>query len=117
MDRRQHERVAVQFEARVTTPKSRNSFFTTVTDVSKSGLCITIPESLNPGDPIRVEMADSVISGRVAYSNPETSMFRIGIEVQKVQLGTTDLSHLLQRTLNDVMPDAVGLEPVEAHLD
>jgi hypothetical protein len=72
---------------------------------------------LTPGDPVRVEMADSVLSGHVVYSNPEASMFRTGIEVREVQLGTTDLSHLLHRTLNEVMPDAVGLERIEAHLD
>jgi hypothetical protein len=117
MDRRQYARVAVQFEARVTTPKSPNGFWTTVSDISKSGLCVTIPASLNPGDAVRIEMADSVLSGKVAYSNPDASMFRTGIDVQQVQLGGTDLSDLLQRTLHEVMPDAVGLEQVEAHLD
>ncbi len=117
MDRRLHPRVAVQFEARVTTSKSPSGFWTTVSDISKSGLCVIIPAPLTPGDPVRIEMADSVVSGRVAYSNPEASLFRTGIDVQAVQLGATDLSHLLQRTLNEVLPDAVGLERVEVPLD
>lgn len=117
MDRRLHQRLSVQFEAKVTTPKSQSGFWTTVSDISKSGLCLSIPVPLAPGDPVRVEMADSLISGHVVYSNADASLFRTGIEVEQVQLGTTDLSHLLHRTLNEVMPDTVGLERIETYLD
>ena len=117
MERRLHDRVAVQFEARVTTPKSPSGIWTTVSDISRSGLCLSIPVALSPGDALRVEMADSVLSGQVAYSNPEGAMYRTGINVQRVELGTTGLSVLLRKTLNEVLPETVGLEHIEAHLD
>ena len=117
MDRRLHQRVAVQFEARVTTSKNPDGFRTIVSDISPSGVCLALPIQFAPGEPVRVEMADSTLSGNVIYSNPESSSFRTGIEVKQVELGSTDLSHLLQRTLTEILPETAGLEPIEAQLD
>lgn len=72
---------------------------------------------LATGDAVQLEMADSVITGRVVHSSAAESGFRTGIEVIKVTLGATDLSYLLQRTLLEVLPATPGLEPAEARWD
>lgn len=117
MDRRLHERIVVQFEAKVTTVNNLESACATVSDISQSGISVGLPMQLAPGDKVRVEMADCLLSGHVVYSNSEGSSFRTGIDVDQVQLGASELSQLLQRTLSEVMPGTPGLEYQEAYLD
>jgi hypothetical protein len=117
-DRRQHQRFQVQFEAKVTRQGQRESSTGRVLDISQSGLSVDLPVQLTPGDALELEMADSVISGRVVHSTPgESSAFRTGVEVVRVTLGATDLSYLLQRTLLEVLPATPGLEVVDARWD
>jgi hypothetical protein len=112
MERRLHERYQVHFEAKVTVVKNRERFaLGQVTDLSKAGISVSLPLQLEPGDQVQVEMADSVLTGHVEYCNPESGKFRIGIEVERVRLGGTGLSSLLQRTLLEEMPGVPGLEP------
>lgn len=115
-DRRLHERVTVQFEAKVTRLKDLESVCGTVSDISRSGISVAIPIQLTAGDPIELEMADSVLSGRVVYSNLEGSLFRTGIEVVSIRLGTTGLSQLLEKTLGEAMPDTPGLEHSQTYI-
>lgn len=117
MDRRLHERVTVQFEAKVTKlSEVEQSTYGRVSDISNSGLSVVIPIQLAPGDLIRLEMADSVLNGHVIYSKTEGCLFRTGIEVEQVLLGDTGLSQLLQRTLRETMSGAPGLEPSETQI-
>ena len=67
-----------------------------VCDMSKSGLSAILPLQFAPADLVQLEMADSVLLGRVAYSIPEGPEFRTGIALERVQLGDSDLSNLLQ---------------------
>jgi hypothetical protein len=115
MDRRKSERVQVHFEARVTKLDDRQTACGRVSDLSKSGVSVTLPIQLAPGDSVQLEMADSVLAGTVAYSNPDGAEFRTGIEVVQVLLGQSDLSHILQRTLLEAMPATPGLETVETY--
>jgi hypothetical protein len=116
MDRRLHDRVTVQFEAKVTKLNNQDSVLGTVSDLSKAGINVAIPMKLTPGDLVEVEMADSILSGCVVYSNPDGTLFRTGIEVDQIRLGTTDLSHLLQRTLSEAMPGVRGLDHSETYI-
>jgi PilZ domain len=117
MERRLHQRNQVHFEAKVTSLTSRaHSSMGRVSDLSQSGISVVLPLQLVPGESVQLEMADSVITGRVIYSNPENSTFRAGIEVQKVDLGASSLADLLQRTLMLEMPGLPGLEPSETRL-
>ena len=86
-----------------------------VSDISKSGISVVLPLQLAAGDLVNLEMADSRLAGRVIYSNPENTMFRVGIEVDRIDLGDSDLANLLQRTLRDSIPGMPGLETSEAH--
>lgn len=117
MDRRLHERVTVQFEAKITRLNHlEHSAFGNVSDISSRGISAALPMQLAPGDLVQVEMADCLLSGHVVYSNPEGSLFRTGIEVDQIRLGSTDLSHLLQRTLSQAMPGTPGLEHSETYI-
>lgn len=94
------------------------SAFGTVSDISKAGLSVMIPTPMAPGDLVELEMADSVLAGHVIYSTPDTTLFRTGIEIDRIRLGSSDLSNLLQRTLNEAMPGTPGLdfEPSESYI-
>jgi hypothetical protein len=110
MERRLHPRASVQFETRLTNVLTRQSVLGRTCDISESGISVVQPLQLAAGDVVELEMADSTLAGRVAYSNPEGNEFRLGIEVQRVQLGDSNLSSLLQRTLVETMPTLPGVE-------
>ena len=84
--------------------------------MSKSGINLVLPLQFTPADLVQLEVADSVLLGRVVYSNPEGSHFHIGIEVHKVKLGDSDVSNLLQETLRETMPSTPGVEHSEIYL-
>ena len=114
MERRLHQRNQVHFEAKVTDLTTREqACLGRVSDISKSGISVILPIRLATGDSVQL---DSILAGRVVYSNPEETLFRIGIEVDRIHLGDSDLSDLLQRTLMDAMPGMPGLEPTETRL-
>ena len=117
MERRLHERVTVRFEAKVTELNNlKLSACGMVSDISEAGICVAIPLQLAPGDLVQLEMADSVLRGHVVYSRSESSLFRTGIEVERVRLGATEISQLLQRTLSEAMPGAPGLDRSETYI-
>lgn len=117
MERRLHQRNQVHFEAKVTNlTTSAKASLGRVSDLSNSGVSVVLPLSFAPGDRVRVEMADSVMAGRVIHSSPESSLFRVGIEVERVELGASSLADLLQRTLMLEMPGLPGLESSETRL-
>jgi hypothetical protein len=113
MERRLHPRARVQFETRVTNLRTKESVLGRTCDISESGISVVQPLQLAAGDVVELEMADSTLSGRVAYSNPEGTEFRLGIEVKSVHLGDSNLSSLLQRTLVETMPTLPGVEFAE----
>jgi len=113
MERRLHQRAQVQFETKVTNLLTKQSVLGRTCDISESGISVVQPLQLAAGDFVELEMADSRLAGRVAYSNPEGMEFRLGIEVQRVQLGDSGLSSLLQRTLVETMPSIPGVEYAE----
>jgi hypothetical protein len=110
MERRLHPRARVQFETKVTNIQTKESVLGRTCDISESGISVVQPLQLAAGDVVELEMADSTLAGRVAYSNPEGTEFRLGIEVQHVHLGDSNLSSLLQRTLVETMPTLPGVE-------
>lgn len=113
MERRLHPRARVQFETRVTNLRTRQSVLGRTCDISESGISVVQPLQLAAGDFVELEMADSTLAGRIAYSKPEGTGFRMGIEVQRVHLGDSNLSNLLHRTLVETMPMLPGVEYAE----
>lgn len=117
MNSRIHERFPVNFAAKVTPLRNReNAASGHVEDISESGICVTLPLQLAPGDIVQLDVADCVLFGHVIYSNSGSPGFRTGIEVEQVLLGGTSLSQILHQTLMETMPDTPGLQPSGAFL-
>jgi hypothetical protein len=116
VERRADNRYPTSLSAKVTTiGKPEPSASGHVSDISKSGVCLNTSLQLSPGDLVQLEMAGSILYGRVAYSTLEGTLFRTGIEVYNVLLGGTDLSDILQTILRQEMPGLPGLERPEVY--
>jgi PilZ domain-containing protein len=111
VDRRIHERHPPDFQVRVTELEDPDfSASGQVVDISPSGMGVHLPLQFMLGSVVRLNINDSVLFGFVAYSTPERSYFRTGIEVVQVLIGGSDLSQVLKATLEEVMPDVNWLE-------
>lgn len=110
MHRRSEDRCFTEFDIVMTDLNDESqSGVGHVSDISKSGICAVLSVDMAPGSMVRLEIADSTLFGHVAYCNPDGGRFRIGVEVVRVLLGGTDLSRLLESTLEE-LPDVAGLE-------
>ena len=76
-----------------------------VMDISESGIGVYVPLKFTPGSVVELNINDSVLFGVVAYSRPEHSFFRTGVEVWQVLLGPSALAELLKATLQEKMPN------------
>ena len=80
----------------------------TMRDISNSGVCVVTALQLSPGDIVRLDVGDSVLFGFVTYShaalNSGEAGWRCGIELQRVLVGDSSLSNLLQSVLREQMP-------------
>ena len=111
MDRRIDERHPTGLQVRVSEIDYLDfSASGQVVDLSQSGIGVYLPLQFTPGSAVRLNINDSVLYGFVAYSTPERSYFRTGIEVVQVLIGGSDLSQLLKTTLEESMPDVKWLE-------
>lgn len=100
MDQRAFERHPTSFHAVITRLAQReHTARGCVDNISKTGVCIMLSLQLTPGELVKLEIADSLLFGHVVFCNPEPPQFRIGIEVERVLLGGTDLSEILQDLL------------------
>jgi|SRR5579872_1650389 len=118
MERRHSPRLTVQFEAKVTHASNVNqSTCGRVFDISEAGISVALSIQFVAGDPVQVEMGDSTLLGHVVYANADDSMFRTGIQISEVRLGTTELSKLLHRTLSEALPETTGLEIADTCID
>jgi hypothetical protein len=106
MDRRFDNRYPSDSIVQITTLPAPGSTCTgKLIDISSSGVALSAPIELPAGSAVQLEVADSFMFGFVVYCAPESSDFRMGIEVQRVLLGGSDLSRLLQSALIDAMPE------------
>ena len=111
MDHRNHERYPTGLQVRVTNVEAPEfSASGQVVDLSEAGIGVYLPLHFTPESAVRLNIDDSVLYGFVAYSTPERSYFRTGIEVVQVLIGGSDLSQLLKATLEEAMPDLEWLE-------
>lgn len=100
----------------VTDLNTEHSHSGRVADVSRAGLCILLDDTIPVGTPLRLQAADSILYGFIVYATAEGSTFRIGIELQQVLVGGTDLSRLLENCLRAFLPQLAGLTSPEIYL-
>jgi hypothetical protein len=75
-----------------------------ITDVSDSGMRILVegaPASIKMGEPVRVDLLDSLVLGEVAYAELHGGQLAIGIEVQHSLLNLTDLAKMRSEFLGE----------------
>jgi hypothetical protein len=109
IDGRFDTRYPADFEVWVTDMQNLgHSACGTMQDISNSGISVITPLKLNPGDIVRMDVGDSVLFGYVTNAravlgsvNPD---WRCGIEVQRVLMGESALSNLLEQALREQMP-------------
>jgi PilZ domain len=134
MEKRLYYRESVAFQVRVTAMANPEiSASGESLDISESGIGVCLPLQLAAGSLVQLEIADSVLYGFIAYSRewsplsepsfarnkswiggsesnggaelaPERPLFRTGIEVVEVLIGTSGLSRLLKESIEERMP-------------
>ena len=131
MEKRHSYRQPVAFQVRVTAMANPGLTVSGETlDISESGIGVCLPLQLTSGSLVQLEIADSVLYGFVAHSREWSSMsepsfarnkswigdsesnaapflgrlFRTGIEIVEVLIGTSGLSQLLKANFEERMP-------------
>ena len=105
VDRRLHTRSLADLEVQLTRlRRQEESVPGRLADISEAGLCLILPCELWPEELVKLEAADSILFGHVAYSTWKRNAFRTGIEIERVLLGGTDLAQLLQSVIRNAMP-------------
>jgi PilZ domain len=107
MERRRDFRSKLNQAVRVTVlGRDRYQVHGKAADLSGRGIRILIPVPLPAGDPVRIDLDDTLLLGEVCYCEPEGRGFMIGVQ--------------LDQAINDVAALArlnVGLVPnVEEHV-
>jgi hypothetical protein len=115
VERRSEDRLPLEpsllrIDVRVTTiaPPAR-SYRGYLADVSKSGLCVMLPQKLGAGEVVQLQIADSNLFGFIVHAGPEGDAFRAGIEIQRVLMGGSDLSKILHIALQRILPGIPGV--------
>jgi hypothetical protein len=132
MEKRTYFRQPIAFQVRVTA--MANPEFTALgetSDISEAGIGVCLPLQFLPGSLVKMEIADSVLQGFVAYSREwpqmlessfarnkswvggseeaeesrERYVYRTGIEVVEALIGTSGLSQLLKANVEETMPN------------
>jgi hypothetical protein len=80
-----------------------------MTDISKSGMGVTVPFEVAAGDIVQLNIEDSTLFGFVVHARQEAECCRAGIEIQRVLIGGSDLSRVLQLALRQALPEVPGL--------
>lgn len=81
--------------------------------MSTAGLGLLLPVQFAKADVVQLDIGDSRLIGRVIRSTADGAQFRHGIHIQKVFVGGSDLSKLLERTLLEAIPDLAEVEHSE----
>lgn len=105
MERRFDTRFPSDVEVRVTdVDDETRSAVGTLQDISVSGICVFLPVYKPAGSLVKLEFADTVLYGQIAYANKDNGVFRTGIAVERVLVQASDLSNILESLLEDVEP-------------
>jgi hypothetical protein len=135
MEKRLFYREPVAFQVRVTTMANPEiSASGESLDISESGIGVCLPIQFAAGSLVQLEIADSVLYGFIAYvrewaplsepsfarnkswtggsesngatePSPQRPLFRTGIEIVEVLIGTSGLSQLLKANFEERMPN------------
>lgn len=80
-----------------------------MTDISQSGMGVTVSFELAAGDVVQLDVEDSRLFGFVAHAIWEGSQCRAGVELQRVLIGGSNLSGVLCHALRQISPQLPGV--------
>jgi PilZ domain len=81
----------------------------TLLDISVSGICVLLPVLKPSGSLVKLDFAETVLYGQIAYANEESGGFRTGIAVERVLVRSWDLTNILDSILDE--PGVIELPP------
>jgi hypothetical protein len=111
MDRRFDTRFPSGLQVRVTDlDNAAESTTGTLLDISVSGIAVLLTMQKPEGLLVKLDFAETVLYGQVAYANAENGRFRTGIAVERVLVRASDLSHILESLLEDA-PRVIAQPP------
>jgi hypothetical protein len=110
MERRFDTRFPSDLQIRLTDVDNESESATgTLLDISISGICVLLPVLKPAGVLVKLEFAETVLYGQIAYSHEENGSFRTGVAVERVLVRASDLSHILESLLEDAEPRVVPI--------
>ena len=110
MDRQLNQHYQASLEVRVIDITDHDQVASgKIVDISQSGVHANLSLRFEAGASVRVQLGDCELFGRVTYC-AEGRSFRTGIEVQRVVIGESDLSRLVNTVLADTMPTTPGVK-------
>ncbi len=104
MDHRLHERLPADIEAHVINlSRQEHEARCWILDASKSGVAVLTSLECACGDMVRLEIPDGGVYGHVIHVSAQDGMSRVGIEIEQVLLGRSDLGCLVDRLAQEVV--------------
>lgn len=108
MDTRLHPRSLVRLEVTlIELTRDGGARTGTLVDASAGGLRIVLTHALAPGDLVQLDIVDSRFWGHVIHAQAVDGGFSIGIEIERVLAGGSDMSRLLQGLLEESSAEQV----------
>ena len=98
MDHRQDTRFPFTIEARITELSTNQTSNGPVVNISRSGMAARLPFQFQPNDVVRIELDGVTVYGHVIHVGEEAP-YLTGFEIEKVLLGNSDLTALLNSLL------------------
>ncbi len=98
MEHRMHERLPADIEARVINlSKPAQAGTCWMLDASKSGIALLTRLPIEEGDMLHIEVSGGDMYGHVVYAQVDDGLYRIGVDVEQVLVGESDLCRLVER--------------------
>ena len=71
----------------------------TLLNISESGICVCLQAPKPTDSLVKLEFADTVLYGQIAYCHEEDGKYRTGIAVERVLVRASDLTNILESLL------------------
>jgi len=105
VERRREPRIQASEPAQLTVLGERETTWpATVVDLSGRGLRVRAESPIAAGAAVKIEINDALLLGDVCYSIPESGCCLIGIEVDQVLTGLSDVAKLNRALLTEGAP-------------
>ncbi len=99
MDRRYETRLPSNLPVTIVQLEDGDRIIGSLVDISESGICASLPVSIDPGTTVEVNVLEIGLFGEIVYSQPEADGFRTGVYVEQVLLETSNVSNIVRSYL------------------